>query len=422
MFRKPLKVIAGLAAAGLLAAACGSSTSTGGSTTTTGKAPTGTPIVVGEILPMTGANLALPEVGNAMIASVAALNQAGGINGHPLELHQCDTKGDANAEVQCAQTMVSDHVVATLEDNTFSSSQQVNSILLAAGIPRVGITMFDVSDYANPDNFDFTGGGIFSLVSILETLVHNGDKTLSVMLPDTPTAGQTHLLLDPIAASLGVKVANYILVSSASGDYSQYVAQAQQGGATGTVLALGNSQLVQVAQAINQLNPKMHFGTGIAGFSLNQLKQLEPFTKNASYSWWTPGIDDIKNFPGLAQPLAALKANMKGFSVNTNTSITLSSWLAVHAFYEVMKAQTGTPTAASVLAAFKAATNIPMNGIIRPWSPGVDQSPGSLGAVFKNISNPYAYRIAYNGSGTQSSTSQMFNTFVGLPGSTATNK
>jgi ABC-type branched-subunit amino acid transport system substrate-binding protein len=367
---------------------------------------------------MTGANLALPEVGNALSASINALNARGGINGHPLKLDQCDSQGAASTEVQCAQQMVSDHVVATLEDNTFTASAQVNTILQGGGIPRIGVTMDDTTDYANMDNFDFTGGGVFSLVSILDDLVHRGDKTLSVMLPDTPTASQTHLLLDPIATSLGVKIVNYILVSSASGDYSQYVAQASQNGATGTVVALGNSQLVQVGQAINQLNPKMDWATGIAGFSLNQLKQLQPFSKNASYAWWYPGLDDVKNFPGLAQPLADLKAYMKGFSVNTNTPIALAPWMAVHAFDVVMKTQAGTPTSASVLAAFKAATNIPMNGLIKPWSPGVYVSPGSLGAIFKNISNPYSYRIAYNGSGTQTSSSQMFNTFVGLPGYT----
>ena len=61
---------------------------------------------------------------------------------------------------------------------------------------------------------------------------------------------------------------------------------------------------------------------------------------------------------------------MKGASVNTLTSVSLSSWLTVHAFSEVMKTQTADPpTAASVLAAFKAAKDIPMNGIIKPWTP-----------------------------------------------------
>ncbi len=418
MPRTPLTVMVGVATVALLAAACGSSSATNTTTTQTSKAATGTPIVVGQIYPATGANLALPELGNSLKASIAGLNSSGGINGHPVQLIQCDSQGDSNTEVQCAQTMVKDHVVATLEDSTFSNPAQVNTILHGAGIPRIGLTSADVSDYSNPDNFDFTGGGIFTLVGMMENLVNKGDKKISVVVPDEPQSTETHLLLDPIATAEGAKVVNYVLVSSASGDYSQYVAQAQQNGAQGMVLALPNAQLVQMAQVINQLNPKIDYTTGIAGFTLTQLKDLGGFAKKVSFVWWTPGIDDTKNFPGLSQPIATLTANMPGATIDNMTSTSLSSWLAVHAFDEVMKSQPGTPTAASVLAAFKAAKDIPMNGIVRPWSPGATQSAGSLSSVFTNVSNPWMYRISYNGTNTMTSPSQLFNTFAGLPGNT----
>ena len=60
---------------------------------------------------------------------------------------------------------------------------------------------------------------------------------------------------------------------------------------------------------------------------------------------------------------------MKGASVNIMTAISMEQWLDVHTFTQVMKAQTGSPTAASVLAAFQTAKDIPMNGIIKPWTP-----------------------------------------------------
>jgi len=413
MSPKPLKAVATLAAVCLLAAACGSSSSSGGSSSTT-KAATGSLIMVGQILPLSGANLALPEVGNSLAASITALNNTGGINGHPMKLIQCDSQGVASVEVQCAQQMVSDHVVATLADNTFSAEAQVQGIFNAAGIPRIGIEKADPSEYESPLNFDFTGGGIFILVAMMDALIHKGDKKLSVLVPDSPQAAETHLLLDPIAHNQGAKVVNYVLVSSASGDYSQYVAQAQENGAQGMALALPNAQLFQVAQAINQLSPKIDYTTGIAGLSLNQLKQLGQFSTKASYVWWTPGVDDVKNFPGLAQPVAQLTTYMKNANVNNLTAQSLTSWLAVHAFYEVMKARPGTPTAASVLAAFKEAKDVPMNGLISPWTPTDYQSAGSFSSIFQNVSNPWAYRVAYNGTGTQTSASQTFNTFAGL--------
>jgi ABC-type branched-subunit amino acid transport system substrate-binding protein len=242
-----------------------------------------------------------------------------------------------------------------------------------------------------------------------------------MMIPDSPSSQQTHLLIDPIAKAQGAEVVNYVLVSSASGDYSQYVTQATQNGAQGVVLALGNAQIVQVAQTMNQLNPKIDAATGIAGFSLNQLEQLGDFATKTSYAWWTPGIDDTKNFPGLAEPVAQLTRYMKGASVNSLTSVSLTSWLSVHAFSEVMKSQTtDPPTAATVLAAFQAAKKIPMNDIIKPWTPTAYVSAGSLSSIFSNVSNSWMYNITYDGTNSSTTPSDVFNTFAGLPGTTST--
>ncbi len=364
---------------------------------------------------MTGANLALPEFGNGLSASIKALNARGGINGHPLQLTQCDSKGDGSTEVQCANQMVSEHVVATLEDTTISNPAQVQTILATAGIPRIGVSELAIPEYMATNNFDFTGGLIFSLMGIVEDLIKKGDTKISVVLPDGPTSGQIHQLVDPIVKNMGAQVVNYVLVNSATGDYSQYVAQAQQNGATGMALTLGNAQLVQMAQSINQLNPKIDWATGISAFSLNQLKQLGGFATKSLWISWEPTIDDTANFTGMKQVQADMAAYEKGFTVNSSTSMSVQSWLAVHAFYEVMKAQTGTPTAASVMAAFQAAKNVPMAGLIKPWSPGVPADAAGLNVFVKNISNPWIYKVTYNGTHASTSPSQMFNTFAGLP-------
>jgi ABC-type branched-subunit amino acid transport system substrate-binding protein len=383
-------------------------------------AATGTPILVGQIAGLTGPVTATPEAGTSMVASIEALNDAGGIDGHPLKLVQCDSKGDPSTEVQCAQQMVDDQVVATLGDGTFYSSIQTQKILGDAGIARIGITSADPSEYQALTNFDFTGGGVFSLVGIMDSLINQGDTKITIMIPDSPQSQQTHLLIDPIAEAQGAEVVNYVLVSSASGDYSQYVTQATQNDAEGVVIALGNAQLVQVAQTVNQLRPDIDVATGIAGFSLDQLNQLGDFATSASFVWWTPGIDDTANFPGLQEPLDQLTTYMKGASVDTLTSVSLTSWLAVHAFAQVMASHGDDPTAATVLGAFRAAKDIPMNDIIKPWTPSDYQSAGDLSSIFANVSNPWMYTIKYDGTSTSSSPSDTFNTFTGLPGTTPT--
>jgi hypothetical protein len=88
----------------------------------------------------------------------------------------------------------------------------------------------------------------------------------------------------------------------------------------------------------------------------------------------------------------------------------------------MMRSQSGTPTSASVLEAFRAAKDIPMEGIIRPWTPAAYQSPGNLGVIFANLSNPWIYRISYGGRSTSTTPADVFNTFLGLPGSRASSR
>jgi hypothetical protein len=86
-----------------------------------------------------------------------------------------------------------------------------------------------------------------------------------------------------------------------------------------------------------------------------------------------------------------------------------------------MKTQTADPpTAASVLAAFKAAKNIPMNDIVKPWTPADYQSAGSLSSIFANVSSPWMYNQSFDGTNTSTNPSDTFNTFTGLPGTTST--
>jgi ABC-type branched-subunit amino acid transport system substrate-binding protein len=416
MARIPIRFVAFLAAASLLAAGCGSSTSGGGSTSKSTPL-TGTPIKVGQIVPVSSPNLSEPELAEGLKASVQALNRSGGINGHPLDLIQCDSQGDPTIEVQCAQSLVADHVVATLEDMTVTKPDEVQAIFSAAGIPRIGLTEDQPSEYQAKTNFDFTGGGVFLLVGMMNGLASKGDKRISMMIPDSPQSGEFHVLFDPIAHSLGLTIVNYVLVSSASGDYSQYVAQAEEHDAQGVVLALATSQLVQVALVANQLNPKVDFSTGMEGLSLDQLKQLGNFAKKAIYVCSTPAISDTKNFPGLNEVISDLSANEPHFSVDSASATQILPWLAVHSFYEVLKGRTTSPvTPATVTAAYRDAKDIQMNGLIKPWTPSDYQSAGSLTSLFSNVSNPWMYRISFNGSEAQTTPAQMFNTFSGLPG------
>ena len=51
----------------------------------------------------------------------------------------CDTKGDANGEVDCARKLVDEGVVATINDLAYNNPSGVQEVLAQAGIPRIGL-------------------------------------------------------------------------------------------------------------------------------------------------------------------------------------------------------------------------------------------------------------------------------------------
>lgn len=103
-----------IAAAALLASACGSSGSTKPAASTSKKA-TGSPITIPVIGDFTGADAFF---GTTMLAgmqpALTALNKAGGIKGHPLKLEQCDTQSTVSGAAQCGSKVASSPIVLGL--------------------------------------------------------------------------------------------------------------------------------------------------------------------------------------------------------------------------------------------------------------------------------------------------------------------
>src|SRR5204863_2229965 len=97
----------------------------------------GTPIKLMQIATLTGPSNNVPEDAAAGKAAVKAVNAAGGVNGHPLELSVCDDKFDPNGAAECARQAVSQKVAAVVSLNS-GFGDKVITILDAAGIPSVG--------------------------------------------------------------------------------------------------------------------------------------------------------------------------------------------------------------------------------------------------------------------------------------------
>jgi branched-chain amino acid transport system substrate-binding protein len=131
-------------------AACGSSSSssttapaaTAAARTSNGPKFSGPPIVISTETADHTAIASWGQIFAAVKAAAAAMNATGGINGHEVVVHTCNTNADPNQEVACARRAVSDGSVATVGNAIFLQNDQVEEVLAAAGIPDIASVAF----------------------------------------------------------------------------------------------------------------------------------------------------------------------------------------------------------------------------------------------------------------------------------------
>src|SRR5207245_7975165 len=109
---------------------------------------TGPIVKVGVMLPIQ-ATIANPDAGDAFKASINAFNNRKGIGKKHNRMQGivCDTRGDANGEVDCARKLADQGVVATVGDLSFNNPAGVVDILQAAQIPRIGLIQRNTSEF-----------------------------------------------------------------------------------------------------------------------------------------------------------------------------------------------------------------------------------------------------------------------------------
>ena len=387
---RSISAIATFLAAGLLTAGCNSDN--GSETTETGA--TGSPILIGQILPIEAGGLSVGNQAAAMIASIDAFNARGGVGGRPLQLLQCDSTGDPNKEIDCAHKMVSEGAVATLADFTPTSSVSVSDVLSGAGIPRIGMNPVHIVDFSAPNVFTPFSGSLLTLFGAIDTLVAQGKTKLTLMRPDVPVAAMLTQLLEPALKAKGAEIVNDVAVGTGATDYTQFIAAAERNDAQGVVMALSATDSNPIAESFSQLGSKLAFGLAATGFSQDDLQDLGGFATSSVYTSSVPApSSSTKDFPGLEPFLADMdKSGEKDLEREKLNGTELYSWLAVRAFGEVANNLTSV-NHNTVTQGFQDAEDLDMLGLVPNWTPGAVEPFG----FFQRVSNTMMYRMSFDG-------------------------
>ena len=369
--------------------------SAAGAATTSAKA-NGPVVKIGVLLPINSPTAANPDNGDAFKAAVAAFNKRGGLGKKHsrIQAFVCDTRGDSNGEVNCARELVSDGVVATVGDLAYNNPAGVVSIMEGAQIPRIGLFETDLAEFTSAVSFTVNAGPVADYVAAASGLAKEGKKKVTLVRTDAPTGASFKGFVQPPFQKADTDIVGDIAIATGSTDYSPYVAQLQRSGANSAVLAIDEQSASQLVASMAQLNAKIRLSGISATFSLNTLRKFNSVTKGTLLvdSFPYPSQNNVKNFPGLKQFYADMKASGKKNLQPTNIKpAAIGVYMAVLSFVKLV-ANLDTITKDTVLQALKTEKDINLNGLAAPWTPS---APGY--SLFKSSSNHIVFLSKWDG-------------------------
>jgi|GEM_PF-1554634 len=331
---------------------------------------------------------------HALEASVKAFNARGGIGGHCMKVTACDDKADPNKAVDCARQLVSDGIVATLNDTESFNPAGVISIFEPAGLPRV-VLLPAGPELASKISYPIGMGGTGTTFAMVPTCARAGFKKIAAIHFESPLVGPLFQALGPMLKAYGAQMVATIPVPAGTTDYQQFILKAQQAGAECVILALANSEAVQVLNAAKDLNTKLLFSGSLGTFGLKDLENYGKFGEQIYLNDDIPPVTNVADYPIYADVIKDLSASGDPqLQADTLRSQPVRSWIAVYLLKEIVE-KFGTPDVISrdaITAAIKKAKDVNVFGLIPPWTPSDTSKIPSFAAV----SNPWYNSVHYD--------------------------
>jgi branched-chain amino acid transport system substrate-binding protein len=358
--------VAALAATALIAAACSSGGSSGsgapassgtaaaaaGSVFGAAKKATGTPYVFGMINDETGA-VTFPEARQGSIAAVDYVNNyLDGINGHPIVIDTCTGDGTPATAARCANQLVAKHPLAILGAADVGAPASI-PIYQHANLAYLGGIPFTPVPETAPNSIQFwsvsVGDNAAAAVYAGKTL---GVKSVAIVYFNNAQGASLLPQITPVFKAAGVTTVKAIPLSPTSPDPSPQAALIESSGAQLAYVDVPNG-CGNVLKALKSVGfsgkvigidpcgapPVLAAAAGGA----NGMYIASPFVLQ------TGGSAQAKLFTAAMAKWAA-----PGTLID---SISTAGFATVMNVQQVLSAMTGTPTTATILAAFRAGTH-----------------------------------------------------------------
>jgi branched-chain amino acid transport system substrate-binding protein len=370
---KPLRWL-GVAAAALLtltAAACSSSGSSGssgssstptsGSSTTaaastfsfgTAKKATGTPYVFGMINDETGA-VTFPEARQGSIAAVNYVNNyLNGINGHPIQIDACTGDGTPATAARCANQLVAAHPLAILGAADVGAPASI-PIYAHANLAYLGGIPFTPVPEVASNSIQFwsvsVGDNAAAAVYAGKTL---GVKSVALIYFSNAQGESIIPQITPVFKAAGVTTVHDIPLSPTSPDPSPQAALVESSGAQMAYVDVPNG-CGNVLKALKTVG----FTGKIMGIDPCGAPPVIAAAAGGANGMYIASPFMLQS--GTSQQAQLFQAAMKKWAAPGTLidSISTAGFATVMNVQQMLSTISGTPTTASILAAFGTGTH-----------------------------------------------------------------
>ncbi|MFZ0014112.1 MAG: ABC transporter substrate-binding protein, partial [Acidimicrobiia bacterium] len=221
---------------------------------------TGDPVKIGVILEETGGALANPEIPEGAKSAQLLVNEAGGIQGRPVEIITCDTANDPNTAAECGRQMVDEGVVA-LSGVLSVHAGEFMPLMEENKIPSVAHTLAGVPGFTSPASFPVIGGIVATAPSVAVGVVESGATKVSTPRPDLAAGAAIPTFVTPALEAFDATYGNDVPVPELAPDMATYVQASLDGGADGIAVFLSGQDATNFVITARQSEPDIPLGT-----------------------------------------------------------------------------------------------------------------------------------------------------------------
>lgn len=321
--------------------------------------PTGSPIAIGVLIPLTGVSAVDEKDSGGVITGWGKyINATGGIAGHPVKIYIEDTQSSPAPSQAAVQNLVqNDHVAVLISDDSTDESV-VGPYTEKHHIPVIGVGYSTTTWNALP-NWYTTATSVPVLVTdqlAAAKSLHSTSFGVLTCIED-PSCAEVGPLYKQAAAAVKIKYAGLIGASSSAPNYTAQCLQFIQKKADFININLTSAAGVEAAANCRQQGYTGWFGAGAgsvvaANYNGSALKLAGALS---GFPWWST-----------AAPVVQFRAIMKKYAptVDYRDDTSTAMWGALQLFKSALSKATGPVTPATVTKAYSAVKGVTLNGLL----------------------------------------------------------